>query len=60
MGKVNEKTGRGMAEKYRFGALTRSPTKWFKTATKVKAPTFACNISRGFFKIVAARPAVCA
>ena len=30
------------------------------STAKLKAPTFACNISQGFFEIVAGLPEVCA
>ena len=58
--KVSIETGRDMEEKYRFGALTMSRIRRSNSDANVKAPTFACNISGGFFEIVVVRPEDCA
>lgn len=53
------KRGGAWWKQSRSGASTKQRTKWFDSAAKVKAPTFACNIFDGFFKKVLAQRWVC-
>lgn len=61
----NKHRRRGNGEEHggnlsRLGALTKQRTKWFDSVAKVKGPTFACNLSRGFFELAPAQRWACA